>query len=350
MRRLLSAALLAALLAPAARADLKSGDIDLKVPGPLAFGPNNVLFISDLATATVYAVDTRDEAKGDRNAPFAVEKIDAKIAEMIGAKAADLAINDMKVNPATGNLFLSIARKNAGNGLIVSVDRSGKISPLELKNVPSAKFALTDKPKTPNPRSPIITALAFQNNRLLIAGMSNEEFNSSLRSVEFPFKEKAEVTSVEIYHGAHGKWETASPVRTFIPFDINGQAHLLAAYQCTPLVKFNMTDLKAGEKVKGITVAELGNGNAPLDMVVYKKAGKTFVLIANNRRGVMKVTTDGIEQAEAITSRVAGTAGLKYESIAALKDVMQLDKVSDTQGVILAKADQNFDIRTVELP
>ncbi len=56
------------------------------------------------------------------------------------------------------------------------------------------------------------------------------------------------------------------------------QPHVLAAYTCTPLVKFPLSDLKPGEKVKGTTIAELGNRNRPLDMIVYQKDGKDYVL------------------------------------------------------------------------
>jgi len=55
------------------------------------------------------------------------------------------------------------------------------------------------------------------------------------------------------------------------------------------VVRIPMSSLKAGEKVNGVTVAELGNGNRPLDMIVYTKGGKDYLLMANNKRGVMKV-------------------------------------------------------------
>ncbi len=45
---------------------------------------------------------------------------------------------------------------------------------------------------------------------MIVAGLSNEEFASTLRSLPFPFKEGESETSVEIYHGAHGKFETRS--------------------------------------------------------------------------------------------------------------------------------------------
>ena len=79
-----------------------------------------------------------------------------------------------------------------------------------------------------------------------------------------------------------------------MPYQIEGEPHLLAAYTCTPLVKFPVAELKPGTQVKGTTIAELGNRNRPLDMIVYEKDGKDYLLLANSSRGVMKITTDGI--------------------------------------------------------
>jgi hypothetical protein len=36
----------------------------------------------------------------------------------------------------------------------------------------------------------------------------------------------------------------------------------------------------------GTTIAELGNRNRPTDMIVYRKGGKDYLLIANTSRGV----------------------------------------------------------------
>ena len=62
--------------------------------------------------------------------------------------------------------------------------------------------------------------------------------------------------------------------------------------------------LVPGEKVTGETVAELGNRNRPLDMVVYEKDGENYLLMANNARGLMKISLDEISAVEAITERV----------------------------------------------
>jgi len=167
----------------------------------------------------------------------------------------------------------------------------------------------------------------------------------------FPFAAVDKGTSVEIYHGAHGKLETNSPVRTLAVFDVGGQPNVLAAYTCTPLVKFPLSDLKPGSKVKGTTVAELGNRNRPLDMIVYNKDGKDYLLLANSSRGVMKVNVETIDKTEGISSRIAGTAGLPYDTLADLKGVMQLDKLGKDKALILVQSDSGgLNLKAIQLP
>ncbi len=126
---------------------------------------------------------------------------------------------------------------------------------------------------------------------------------------------------------------------------------MLAAYTCTPLVQVPVADLKPGAKVKGKTIAELGNGNRPLDMIVYKKDGKDYILLANSRRGVMKIPTEGIDKAEAITTPVKGTAGLKYETIKGLQGTEHLDAFDKDHAVVLLRTpDKKLNLETIELP
>src|SRR5262249_58174699 len=121
----------------------------------------------------------------------------------------------------------------------------------------------------------------------MVAGLSNEEFSSSLRAIPFPFEAASKGTGIEIWHGSHGRFETNAPVRTFVPYEINGEKAILAAYTCTPLVRIPVSELKPGNKVKGTTIAELGARNKPLDMDVYSKSAKNYILIANSRHSLM---------------------------------------------------------------
>ncbi len=142
-------------------------------------------------------------------------------------------------------------------------------------------------------------------------------------------------------------------MRTFVPYKIDGKQHLLAAYTCTPLVKFPVSDLKPGKKIVGTTIAELGNRNRPLDMIVYKKDGKNYLLLANSSRGVMKITTEGIGKAKGISKPVKGgkKAGQTYDTIAELKGVVQLDRLNDKNAVVLVRADSGaLNLETIALP
>ena len=173
-------------------------------------------------------------------------------------------------------------------------------------------------------------------------------------AIPFPFSsEGIDGAAIEIYHGAHGQFETKSPIRTFVSYRIQNEPYLLAAYTCTPLVKVPVADLKAGAYVKGTTIAELGNGNRPLDMVVYQKDGKDYILMTNSKRGVMKIPTEGAGAAESITQPVrgGGTKGLGYNTIESLKGVVQMDQLDASHAVILTQDKAGtVDLDTIELP
>jgi hypothetical protein len=157
--------------------------------------------------------------------------------------------------------------------------------------------------------------------------------------VPFPFIKADPGTSVEIYHGAHGKFETRAPVRTFVPMIVGNEPSVLAAYTCTPLVQFPIRELKPGAKIRGKTVAELGNRNRPLDMISYQKDGKPYLLLANSARGVMKIPADKITGAESITAKVADKQGIAYETIEAWKGIDQLDRLDDKTAVVLTRGE-----------
>jgi hypothetical protein len=180
--------------------------------------------------------------------------------------------------------------------------------------------------------------MALSSGRLFVSGLSNEEFASKLWSVPYPFSTADRGTSVEIYHGNHGQLETRSPVMTFLPLQVGGQPHLIASYTCTPLVRFPVSALKPGEKIVGTTIAEFGAGNQPLDMIAYEKDGKSFLLMSNSNRGVMKIPTSDFGSAAAITARVGGTAGIPFETIMSMTGVEQLDRLDAGRSVVISRA------------
>lgn len=365
-RRCLASVVAVALLVASAQADLteslKPGTVKLTSIGPLAFGPDGVLFVSDPTAAAIYAIDTGDRSGDPGKVRYEIKDIRSQIAARLGTKPEDIQINDLAVNPISANVYLSVTRGSGPDAaaVVLRVAADGEISEVSLTDVKSAKASLPNAPEsqeTPrgNPRTESVTDLAYVDGRVFVAGLSNEEFASKLRAVPFPFSDVDAGTSVEIYHGAHGQFETRSPVRTFATYLIGGQPYLLASYTCTPLVKFPVADLKAGMKIKGTTIAELGNRNRPLDMFVYKKGGKDFILMSNSSRGLMKITTENIDKITGITEPVrggTGTAGLTYETIADLKGITQLDQLNAETAVAVFESSETgkSDLRTIPLP
>ena len=134
---------------------------------------------------------------------------------------------------------------------------------------------------------------------------------------------------------------------------IRRQPYILAAYTCTPLVKIPMMELKPGSNVVGKTIAELGNRNRPLDMIVYKKDGKEYLLMANSSRGVMKITTEKLGNYKSITEKVSGggTKGVPYETVSDWTKVYQLAELDGQHALVVRGADgDNLNLEAVRLP
>lgn len=335
---------------------MKVGAASLSSAGPIAFAPNGILLAADPKSATIVAVATGDTSP-NKSASYSIEKLDQKIASVLGTSVDEIRIVDIATNPASHSVYASVARGKGPDAapVLLQVKPSGELAEVDLTKRPSSSASIPNAPQSVegrrgNPRNESITDLAYTEGKVVIAGLSNEEFASNLRSIQFPFQAVSKGASIEIFHGAHGKYETNSPVRTFATLEIDGEEHLLAAYTCTPLVTIPVKDLQEGKKIRGTTVAELGNRNKPLDMVVYKKDGKDFVLLANSARGVMKVSTGNIKSVTPITNPVADKAGLAYETLE-YKGVEHLDQLDEGHAVLLQKADDNsFKLVSINLP
>ncbi|MGH9672454.1 MAG: hypothetical protein ACRD44_04685 [Bryobacteraceae bacterium] len=350
----------AGLCAGNSLASLKAGKAELKSAGALAFGPDGILFVGDTLGASVYALDTNDRAKASAAPAVTIQGLNEKIASLLGTAPDQIQVNDMAVNPLSKKIYLSVSRGRGPDALpvLLRTTAAGKLEEVSLANIPHSKASLPNAPAADAKdrrgaplRMEAITDLAFASGKVIVAGLSNEEFSSNLRAIPFPFSTVDNGTPVEIYHGNHGRLETNAPVRTFMPYKIKNEDHILAAYTCTPLVTFKMTDLKPGAKVVGTTIAELGNRNRPLDMVPYRKGNANFILMNNSSRGVMKLKADGLEGFPPITARVPELAGVPYETIADLKGVQQLDAWDADKALALITSDTGaMELKTIPLP
>jgi len=359
-------------------ADFTGGNADLMSAGPLAFGPDGILFVGDSIGGQVVAIDTQDRnvhAAGKVDVPG----IDAKIAAMVGVAPDQIVINDVKVDPLSKNVYLSAARGRGPHAmpLIVRVDAANDhISVLSLDNVPHSSVRLTDAPAAAsnppsgaagprrNSRMLTVTGMAYVNGDLMVAGLSNEEWSSALRSIPFPFQRTvAKGATIQIWHASHGQYETQAPIRTFVPYDIDGRQYVLAAYTCTPLVKIPLNELRPGAKVRGTTIADLGSDNQPLDMVPYRKDGHDYILINNTALGVMKLQADDLAMYKPIDApTVTDVAGVPYQTISGLDDVQHLARLDSTEVLILiakpgtgppyapGPPQGSLDLQTIRLP
>ena len=327
-----------------------AGKPDLESAGQLAFGPGGVLFVADSLGTAVWALDLADGGKPATGELPRIDDVDEKVASLLGTTARDVLLNDLAVHPGSKNIYLSVSRGRGDDArpALVKVDGQGRLSLVELDGLSATKAMITNPPaadaKTRRgqpKRALTITDLAYADGFVYVAGLSNEEFASNLRKIPYPFGGEMSATSVEIFHGAHGKFETHAPIRTMMPYELKGEAHLLASYTCTPLVTLPVAELKDGTHLKGKTIGELGFGNTPLDMIGFTKEGEPYVLILNNRRAGMRFRSQDLEKAGEVSTDVditaeAPLAGVPYVSVA-MGGVLRADNYDDENLVVLRR-------------
>jgi len=357
---LLAAAVLGAGANAHAAATLVKGKPAILSMSALAFGPEGVLFVGDSRAGAVFAIDLGDKAARTVDKPSEVQDVEGKLAALLGATPADVLVHDMAVNPLSKNVYLAVSRGRAQLAsewqlpndvadatVLVKIDEAQRFSVVDLTSVASARLDL------PNPvdpakkhgwkeglslRTETITDIAYEGGALFIAGLSNEEFASTMWRAAYPFAGPVAATSIENYHGAHGKYETEAPVRAFVPYPLHGKTYLVAAYLCTPLVTFDASTLQDKKHVRGRTIGEFGSGNYPLDMVVYKSQDQQKLLIANSNLPFMIVDPKDVEayEGELTVKPASYTAGVRFESRSG-GGVQQLDNFGDAHVVVLRR-------------
>jgi hypothetical protein len=366
---ILAAAALAA--PPAPPTTLVSGPLKARSYSKLAFGPDGILFVGDSIGAKIYALDLDDRKPVEIVKPLEVADVEGKIAAMLGADSRDVMIHDMAVNPISKNAYLTVSRGRRGfvsqwqlpndvasAGVLLRVTPAGAIEEVRLESVKHSTLDISNPVnektevdwKKSKQRVDAISDMVYAGGRLYVAGLSNEEFSSTMRVYPFPFQGAGSATSLEIYHGSHGKYETDSPVRAFLPFNIQGKPYLLASYLCTPLVLFPMEELKDKAHVKGTTIAELGSGNYPLDMVSFRSKGQDYVMVVNSTRGLLLFKAEDLAKPQTpITTPIEGTAGVAFEALRN-QGVLQAENYGDRNLLLLARNSLNGEVILRTMP
>lgn len=257
------------------------GDLAFQSVGRLGFGPHGLLLVADPKSASVLAIETGDTgpvAKLEKK----IDDIDARLAAGVGAPAGGITIVDMAVNPLSGKIYFSLTRNEDNRPVLVRVNAAGKVESLELGGMPYARMTL---PAAENAKLGSVTDLAFAENQVVVAAQSNEEFSSKVYVFPVPLEHgvSARYYSAETYHISHRKWETKAPIQSFVPYEEDGKHYIVGAFACTPIAKFPLGGFDDGAKIKGTSVVELGSGNRPRDMFLYRKGGEQW-LVTNTRR------------------------------------------------------------------
>jgi hypothetical protein len=335
----------------ALKASFKEGNPNIKSINAMTFGPEGILFIGDSKSAAVVAIDTKDAQMKEAPAKIEMKNVDLAIATLLGTTADKISIQDMAINPASKVAYFAVHNQDGTPVLLKLAGDKFEWVPLDKVSFTSRGIdnAYPEDYKDDRGRPQrvwTVSDIEYKNGKVMMTGLSNAEFSSTFRSMAFPFGKVQEDASLEIFHAAHGRFETYAPIKTFTTSTINGKEYLVASYTCTPLVLFPMDELKGGKHIKGRTVGEFGAGNTPLDMVVIDKGGESFLLMANSNRSVMKVRFSDIAGFEgSLTEPIeepGKTGGVNFIALP-MVNVVQLDKLGDKNFVML-KRESNGDL------
>ena len=88
---------------------LTVGVPDLRFAGPIAFGPDGIVFVADNVSAAIFALDVaRDGEPGGE-----VEDIDGRLASYLGCAREDVRIRTWPCTRGIGTVWLSVMRAAA---------------------------------------------------------------------------------------------------------------------------------------------------------------------------------------------------------------------------------------------
>ncbi|MBC8353711.1 MAG: hypothetical protein H8E66_17065 [Planctomycetes bacterium] len=345
--------------------ETESGDPQIKSINVISFAPQGVLLIGDGTGSQIVAIETGDDVTKPK-IEHKVDGIAAKLAARLGTTSDGIEIIDMAVNPASGTPYFAIRKQDDKRNLILTVDRQGEIGEFELNDVSHARIQL----KAGKDNISRVTDVAWADTQIVAAGRSNETFASKIFSIDVPLKHKSvgSVYSAETYHVSHGRWETKAPMSVLIPVRENDKTYVIGAFSCTPVVKYPLDSLQPGAQVKGASMIELGSGNRPIDMFVYEKDGKSFVL-SNTFRfhherkpfGPSPYWTVKFDQGllsgdetvnEKATRRLKGYEPVtdKISMAEAFHGVMQMDKLDRSHALVLRQNDEGISLEVLALP
>ena len=343
--------------------------------GALEFGEGGVLFVGDSEAGLVHAFDFAEGTFDDqsdyilgRAVTFEgrdiVRNIDIELASILGIPVPEVMINDLVVHPSTGQLVLSVHRGTNPDAepLLFKVNQGV----LELLDFTQAGHSSVEV-GTVAPEARLefgqliqnfaVTDIEYYDGEIFVAGVSGDDFSSSIRRAAYPFTGAPSVTRTEIWHAVHAQFETRSPIITHDIQEIEGVPYLVAVYACTPLVRFALSDLVDGAQVRGDMIAELGFGNTPVDMISYMDPSlqEQVYLVTHTNRSATRFLVREVGSAEPLPyegPNVFEQVGVPVFDIP-LVAPQQLVRIDETWAATIEEDPLNpgaLQLRTVAIP
>ena len=343
-----------------------AGKPEIKSINAISFAPQGVLLVGDGRGSQIFAIETGDTQKS-AGQKVRIENIAKQLGGLIGTTAKGIEILDLAVNPASRKAYLAVRKQDDKTNLIFTVDADGTISEFELDDVKYARIPVSAGKSGIS----LITDVAWAEDRVIAAGRSSETFASKIFSIDAPLEHEAKgnVYSAETYHVSHRRWETKAPMSVVIPLKENDQTFVVGAFSCTPVVKYPLDAIQPDAKIKGRSMIELGSGNRPLDMFVYEKGGKSYVLSNTFRfhherkpfgpqpvldgpnsssrcSWVMRTSTRKrprrLKGYEPITERI--------QMVEAYHGVMQMDRLDENRALVIRTTESGLNLEPLPLP
>ncbi|MEM9209924.1 MAG: hypothetical protein AAGA63_00440 [Pseudomonadota bacterium] len=263
----------------------------------IEFGGFDTLFVSHSAQNEIRAYklpELPNSAGSLDSAAYNLLDFGTKVSELLGTPLTKITFEDLAVHPTTKMAYVSVtvATDLGPVSKIITVNQLGEYADLDLSALENTSTEIENTATDDVtfwddiPASTLsVTDMDFVDGTLYVSGLSTGEFASTLRQFSYPFGE-TQTSSIEVYHAAHNQNETRAPIRAMTVLDVDGSPTVVAAYTCTPLVTMPVSDLVDGEHVIGKTIAELGYGNLPVEVLSFKAMGldgqsANYVLVIN---------------------------------------------------------------------
>lgn len=278
--------------------------------GTMTFVDANTVVVADWRGDELHALRLPPVAEVADATPFNLKNVSAPIARALHTSADKLRFKSMAFRPGAELAYVGISVERDGAApvpALVSVDPAGKVKVIDLSKTPQTSVTVANPPAADKriwrdipEASFTVTDMVAHDGKLYVAGLSSASFASTLRVYDFPFTGGASsTTSIEMYHAVHDQVETRAPIRKMAIIDVDGEATLLAAYTCTPLVTIPLKDLKNGAHIVGKTIGEMGWGSNPVGMLTFDAGKGPMVLLANSHKSADLMSVASIAEAAA---------------------------------------------------